>query len=80
MVIINGIVASLVLNPIKINIEQKNSANIARKSDNSLPIPIGSGKPKSPEMNLTNFGYPWASIKPAIAIRRASNTVFMIGP
>ena len=56
MVKIRGIAAKLVRNPININIEQKNSAKMARTNDSSLPIPIGSGKPKSPEISFNNFG------------------------
>lgn len=48
MVIINGMAANLDLNPTMIKIEQKNSAKVAKTKDNSEPIPIGSGKPKSP--------------------------------
>lgn len=44
MVTISGITASRVLYPIITRIEQKNSAKVARNSENSLPRPMGSGK------------------------------------
>lgn len=80
MVIMIGIDASRDLYPMIINIEQKNSAKVARISDNSGPKPMGSGKLKSPLKSLSSFGNPCVSIKKPTANLNISKAMFITNP
>lgn len=80
MVMINGIAAIRERKPIIINMEQKNSAKVARRSDNIEPIPIGSGKLKSPVINFPIFGIPCVSINTPTTILNNNNAMFMKSP
>lgn len=66
MVITNGIVASLVRNPMMIKIEQINSANTTKRNEISEPMPIGSPNFRFPLSSLRNFGHPCVSIIPDV--------------
>jgi hypothetical protein len=66
-----GITASLVANPIRTKIEQKNSEKAARKSDAPTPMPSGSANFRSPPAKyLVTFEYPCFSMNNATTIRK----------
>ena len=66
MVIINGMVASLVPNPTRINREQNTSANTVRVRDAVALNPKSGGNCTSPESRVDNFGIPCVNIRTEI--------------
>lgn len=73
MAMINGMVASLVNNPMTINIAQKNSAKIVRLIEAGPPIPKGSENSVDLEAKFINFLKPCGIINPPNDRRSNSN-------
>jgi len=67
MVMISGMVAILVANPVKRNTEQTTSAKTVRPKENSALIPITGGNcTGAPENSIINLGIPCVNINTAI--------------